>query len=255
MNKVLMVAAGFAVVLGVGVIFLQQQSIAEMRDEITALRMDVQRISKQRDTTRRQEMNGGEVAAVNSGNGTTDEQRAELMKLRDEVVELRKTMQEATLSAQAARGESPIPVKLIPAGELKNVGRATVPAAVETFLWAAVGGDVEAVANSILLDPAAQAKAQELFVRLPDAMRAQYRSPDNLVALMLAKDAAALSGMQVLGQRDVSADVVGVRVRFANDAGQTKEQGLAFQKTSGGLLLKISVNTVDKFAQQLSGGK
>ena len=254
MNKVLMSVVGFAAVLGVGG-FLQQQNLADLRDEITVLRMDVQRISRQRDPTRRQEMRVGEVAAVNLENGATDEHQAELMKLRDEVAELKKTIQEASRFAQAARGESPIPVKLIPAGELKNAGRATVPAAVETFLWAAVGGDVEVVANSILLDPAAQAKAQELFARLPDAMQAQYRSPDNLVALMLAKDAAALSGMQVLGQRDLSADVVGVRVRLANDAGQTKEQGLAFQKTSGGLLLKISVNTVDKFAQQLSGGK
>jgi len=43
---------------------------------------------------------------------------------------------------------------------------------------------------------------------------------------MLAKDASSLTGMQILGQRDVSPDVVGVRVRVANDEG--KDQGNQF---------------------------
>jgi len=55
--------------------------------------------------------------------------------------------------------------------------------------------------------------AQELFARLPAATQAQYGSPEKLIALMLAKDASSLTGMQILGQRDVSPDVVGVRVR------------------------------------------
>jgi hypothetical protein len=70
---------------------------------------------------------------------------------------------------------------------------------------------------------------------------------------MLAKDAAALSGMQVLGQRDLSADTVGVRVRLATEDGKTKEQGLAFQKTADGLRLRIPEDAVVKFAKQLGG--
>jgi len=170
---------------------------------------------------------------------------------------LKKTTQDtariAQAATQAARGESPIPVKITPIGDLKNVGRATASAAVETLLWAAAGGDVDVVASSIALDPSAQVKAEELFARLSDATRAQYGSPDKLIALMLAKDASAMTGMQILGQRDISADVVGVRVRLANEEGKTKEQGLAFQKTSDGLRLKIPDDVVEKYAKQLGG--
>ena len=100
---------------------------------------------------------------------------------------------------------------------------------------------------------AAMSRAQDLLARLPDATRAEYGSPDKLVALMLAKDAAALTGMQVLGQRDISPDVVGVRVRMSNEEGKTKETGLGFRKSSDGLKLIITEDVVKKYAGQLGG--
>lgn len=261
MNKLLTGVFALVAVLGTGMIFLQQQAIAELRGEIAGLRTDLQQMAKAQAEAAKAARPEGQVAssaAVGDANAPS-EQRAELAKLRAEIAALTKTTQEATRQAQAAtqaaRGESPIPVKLTPAGELKNVGRATASAAVETVLAAAFGGDVETLANSILLDQSAQAKADELFARLPESARAQYGSPDKLIALMLAKDAAALTGMQVLGQRDINPDVVGVRVRLATDEGKTKEQGLGFRKTSDGLRLIITDDVVKKYAGQLSGGK
>ena len=263
MNKFLVGLMGFGVVLAAGAMFLQHQAMVELREEIAALRSDVQQVAKQREATRREaakaEASGAAVAVITPESGAVDEQRAELAKLRNEIKALTASTQEVARQAQsavqAARGESPIPVKLIPASDWKNAGRATVPAAVETLLWAAAGGDVDALAKAIQLEPSAQVKAQELFARLPESTQAQYGSPDKLVALFMAKDAAAIAGMQILGQRDLSPDVVGVRVRVANDQGQTKEQTFAFQKTSDGLKLKVPDDFVNKSAKQLSGGK
>ncbi len=257
-NKLLLGVFGVVAVLETGMIFLQQQNIADLRGEVAGLRTELQQVTKaQADAARASRPQSQTTAAADTS--AADEQRAELAKLREEMAALKKSTQEvvrvAQAATQAARGESPIPVKLTPASELKNVGRATASAAVETVLAAAVGGDVETLANSILLDQSAEAKADELFARLPDSARAQYGSPDKLIALMLAKDAAALTGMQVLGQRDISPDVVGVRVRLATDEGKTKEQGLGFRKTSDGLRLIITDDVVKKYAGQLSGGK
>ena len=259
MNKVLTGVFALVAVLGTGMIFLQQQNLAELRSEIAGLRTDLQQVAKAQASA----VGAPRPPVVQSVAGADasawDEQRAELAKMREEIVALKKTTQDASRQAQAAtqaaRGESPLPVKLTPAGELKNAGRATASAAVETLLSAAYGGDVETVASSIALEPSAAAMAQELFARLPEATRAQYGSPDKLIALMLAKDASGLTGMQILGQRDISPDVVGVRVRFANEEGKTKEQGLAFRKTSDGLRMIVTDDVVKKYAGQLSGGK
>ena len=266
MNKFLAGFVGFGAVIAAGALYLQHATVAELRDEITALRADVQQMAKlQKDEAGRRRLDalaspGSQTAAVvTPENGSSDEQRSELSKLRAEIRALAESTQDvarvAQAAQQAAKGESPIPVKLIPVAQLKNAGKATANAAVETLLWAAAGGDVETVASTIVLDPSAQVKAQELFSRLPEATRAQYGSPEKLVALMLAKDASALTGMQILGQRDVTPDVVGVKVRLANEEGKTKEQGLAFQKTADGLRLKVPDDVVDKYARQLGGGK
>lgn len=258
MNKLWAGLVGFGVVLGAGGLYLQHESIEELRGEVTMLRADVQQVAAQRETARTEKEKAVAVATLTPENSRTEEDRADLARLRDEMKALRASTQEvarqAQAAAQAARGESPVPVKLTPVNELKNAGRATVSAAVETVLWAAAGGDVETLANSIQLDPPAQLKAQELFGQLPEASRAQYGSPEKLVALFLAKDAAAIAGMQILGQRDVSPDVVGVRVRVSNDEGKTKEQSFGFQKTPDGLRLKVPEEFVNKYAQQLSGG-
>jgi hypothetical protein len=260
MNKLVLGVFGVVAVLGTGMIFLQQQSIAELRGEIAGLRTDLQQRAKAQadlNATEASRPQGQAASSTPAEVGAADEQRAELAKLREEMAALRKSTQDvarqAQAATQAARGESPVPLKLVPAAELKNAGRTTASAAVETVLAAAFGGDVETLANSILLDQSAQAKADELFARLPDATRAQYGSPDKLIALMLAKDAAALTGMQVLGQRDINPDVVGVRVRLATDEGKTKEQGLGFRKTPDGLKLIITEDVVKKYAGQLGG--
>jgi len=256
-NKFSLGLLGFGVVLGAGTLYLQHESIAELRGELAAMRTEVQQLAQQREAARREEARAAALAAVAPENPRTDADRAELAKLRDEVNALQKNTQElnrvAQAATQAARGESPIAVALTPVGELKSAGRATVKAALETVLAAATSGDVDTLTGSILLSPGAQAKAAEWFAGLTDATRAQYGSPEKVVALMLARDAAGITGIQVLGQRDLSADTVGVRVRLADEQGKTKEQGLAFQQTPDGMKALIPDATVEKYAKQLAG--
>lgn len=253
MNKFLAGLVGFGVMLGAGAFYVQHEAIVELRSELTALRTEVQMAAKQHEAAQREAAKAPAVAVVTSENAPAEDSRAELTKLRDEVAALQKSTQEIARVVQSA-GQSTVPVKLIPASEWKNAGRATTAAAVETLLWAGAGGDVETMANAIVLDPTARAKAEAMFARLPDATRADYGSPEKLVALFLAKDAAAVTGMQILGQRDITPDVVGVRVRVANDEGKMKEQGFGFQKTGDGLRLVVTDQIVDKYAQQLAGG-
>ena len=257
MNKFFVGLVGFGLVLGAGGLFLQHESIAELRGEVAMIRADLAK--QQADVARapHPQEKAAAVAVILPDNSRGDDERAELAKLREDVRALKASTQEVARGAQGADqggGQNSLPLKLIPSSEWKNAGRATPSAAVETLLWAAQGGDVDTMTRMIQLDPAARAKGDALFAQLPAATQAEYGSPEKLVALFLAKDAAVVSGMQILGQRDVSADVVGVRVRVANDEGKTKEQSFGFQRGSDGLRLIITDKVVDKYAQQLAGG-
>jgi hypothetical protein len=75
------------------------------------------------------------------------------------------------------------------------------------------------------------------------------------MALMMAKDAAAVSGMQILGQREVTPDDVGVRVRLASDKGGTKDTNFLLHQSPDGWRMMLDDKAVAKFARQINGGK
>lgn len=64
----------------------------------------------------------------------------------------------------------------------QNRGAATPRAAVESALWAAAGGDVQALAALIELDPIARERAAALHEAMPAETRRQYATPDALLA-------------------------------------------------------------------------
>jgi hypothetical protein len=61
--------------------------------------------------------------------------------------------------------------------------------------------------------------------------------------------------MQVLGQREMSQDDVGMRVRFGNDNGNTKDDSFLLHRgTDGAWRLMLTDAAIDKFSKQLLGG-
>lgn len=73
----------------------------------------------------------------------------------------------------------------VSASDWRNVGRATPQDTLETTLWAAAGGDVETLAGLVsFADARARAAAQKLFDGLSEAQKAQYQTPERLVAAL-----------------------------------------------------------------------
>lgn len=253
------VAVGLGVVValtGGAALFIQQQSIAELRGEIALLRRDANEVAAQRAKV----ASAAKRAATDvpepkvAGRGADS---AEVAKLREEVDGLKKAAQEfgkVLQAAQAKQAESSIPTKLVPLAEWKNSGRATAASAMETVLWAAAGGEVDTLAQGIVFTPTAQAKANAWFAQLSDATKAQYGSPEKLVALMIAKDAANLSGMQILGQREITPDDVGLRIRVGGEDGKTKDDSFLLHRQPDGWRLTLPDQVVEKFAKQLANG-
>lgn len=111
-------------------------------------------------------------------------------------------------TAKPPRADTGVPLApgLVPVTSLGNAGRATPRATFATQLWAARSGDVELEATTLTFDDAARAKLEELRATLPPAMQAQYATPEQLMAFVLAGSPHPVGGMQVTGETPQDAD-------------------------------------------------
>jgi hypothetical protein len=266
MSKIAL-AAGIAVVAaGAAAFIVQHRSNQALRRDVAGLREEVRvGIAAVQANPARASLASESTTLVAHSGGASNVAADDLVKLREEIAALRKSSQVLTEFAQMAQAsaalkslggtETSIATKLTPAEALKNAGKSTPEAATETVLWAAFAGDVDALSNSVVFTPTAREKADAWFAGLSDSTRQQYGSPEKVIALMIARDAAGLSGMQVLGQKEIAPDNVGVRIRFGSTDGKTKDDNLLMRRGSDGWRMVLPDNAVEKFARQLSGKK
>ncbi len=181
--------------------------------------------------------------------GITATERGELARLRAEVNLLKIRTQELA-TAVNRNGGANAPLNLVPAAAWKNAGRDSPAAAAESLLWASDSGDLEVLANSVLLDAAARERAAAILARLPESARETYNTPEKLVALLLARDTDARA-MQVLGANLAGDDAL-VSLRLQKEDGKTKDEGYQFRRTPDGWRLVVPGKAVDKLGKKLS---
>jgi len=122
------------------------------------------------------------------------EERRAAEHLRRELSELRERIQRRLDAARTPVAANTVPRPTasvtLPAARgpenWRNVGRENPSAAIETALWAAQGGDVQLLSESLLLGPAGASQARALLNRLPASLRSDITTPEQLVALLMA---------------------------------------------------------------------
>jgi hypothetical protein len=265
MSKPIWGVALAGVGLGGAVITLQQADNRALRREVELLRGDVQRAVRALERgPMAAPVTGAETGNVGATAGAPTLAADELRRLREELEGLRKNTQalnrfaELAQLAQSAKelekSTGAMAVKIVPAGELRNVGKATPEAATQSVLAAAIAGDVEAVAGALTFTESARAKADAWFGTLSERVRQEYGAAEKVIALMMARDAAGLTGMQVLGAREVAPDNMGVRIRFASEQG-TKDDTLVLRRGTDGWRLLLTDQAVESMARKVSGKK
>lgn len=262
--KIFLVALALAIAAGVTALAVQQhRANAELRRAIAGLQVQLEKVEQHLSssvTPRAASVGEPTPAAIVTPERPLLEPndlarlREELAALKASTDQLNKFAQQAQAAAALKQAEANAPAKLTPVTELKNAGQTTPESAVETVIWAAAAGDVDALAGAIAFNAAARAKADAWFASLSEATRRQYGSPEKVAALMIAKDAAALSGLQVIGQRELNPNEVGVRIRVADDQGRTKDDNWLMHRSNAGWQLMLPEGAVEKFARQLRPG-
>jgi uncharacterized protein YoxC len=256
--KIVPIAFVVVVAFGIAGFLVQQRNTEALDNDVKELRASLERVNHELQVVKdqSQKLAAAQVVVAPDGASAKTSQASEFAELREQVAALKKQtagITQVIKEAQARAGDAAVATKLVPVNEWKNAGRATPGSTAETVLWAAAGGDVATIANAITLTDSARQKAEAIFARLSEQTRAEYGNVDNLAALMIAKDAATVTGMQVLGQRELSNDQVVVRMRFGNEEGKTKDQALPLQRSADGWKVIITDDPIDKWARQLSG--
>lgn len=193
----------------------------------------------------------------------TDIERAHLLAAHDQVLALR-----AELAALRARDEAArvVPVEsgvaerfavgaIMPSTEWRNMGASTPAAVLETALWAAAGGDVNTFAKCLRLEPDARVAARSLLANLPEAMRSQFGTPEQLMAFLTIKD-VPLGSAKV---RDWTGGIIPTdpiaasRVLFTSPDGKINDVQLIFMRVGEEWKLNMRQAAVEKYSTALKG--
>ena len=248
---------GFGVaslVVVVGGFWLQHQSTLQLRRHVALLRTEVSRLEQQQ-AERRSWPVAVELTAPAGGADVGEDVerlRAEIRALRVQTTELSRLMP-AGSKPPVARTSTALASPMVPASGWKDAGRSTPEATVETVLFAAMGGDLDTLAQALVFNDAIKAQAATWFEGLSETTRRDYGTPEKVIALMMAKDAGSLAGMQILGQREDGADNVVVRVRIGDDQGKTKDDKFEMRRSSDGWRLLVPDKAVEKYARMVKG--
>lgn len=190
-----------------------------------------------------------QVAAATAQADRLRELSAERLRLTAEAAQLETALREST---QPGPASAPPEQVTLNAAEWKNSGCSTPQAAVETALWAAAGGDVDALAGTLLLAGDARAAAERLLNKLSASQRAEYANPERLVALFAARELMNSAATARLLTESDDADA-SVRVRLRNDAGATQIGNLSLRHTADGWRIVVSTAAVSRYGRLLAG--
>ena len=118
-------------------------------------------------------------------------------------------------------------------------------------MWAAAGGNLEALATTFVLEEGARTKAAAVFATLPEAARAQYGTPEKLIAaLFIAKD---LPLSVKLGGVVAGPESTKLLLQVQTAGGGSQQTNILLRAEPDGWRVIVAEDTVGKYAAMLAG--
>jgi hypothetical protein len=179
---------------------------------------------------------------------------AALPQLRAEIAALHARERSATEQTAKRSPERFAAGAKVPAGDWRNAGAATSRAALETILWGAAGGDIDAFAQHLFLPDKVRPSAIALLESLPADVRGQYATPERLIAFLACKD-VPLGAAQVVAWHPLKTPTNGEQVRLQLSApdGNTRDVVLQFAPHADGWKLVVPHVAIAKYVTLLKG--
>lgn len=254
---------GCAALVSGGMILLRQHSVHErLATESTDLRardQEAGRLRAELELRAKERVTNEELAALRADHEAVVRLRGEV-----EALEIReKTAAKTRELPTAAPAPSPAPAPKFPtdpdmvlAADWKNLGRGTPEAALETTVWAVANGDMDTLAATLQVDAKSRAKLEQSLAALPNDLRAQYGTPEQLLALMVSKDIPD-GGMHILGPVQPRPDGMPdnfevMQLKLQDTKGGMKKTVVMVQKVSAEWQVIVPPEVVNKYVRQLA---
>lgn len=258
--KIMVGVTGIVVVAATALVMRQQQTTEALRTEIATLRAD----------------SGGVVALKAENQRLVEARKTELASAQiehDELVKLREA-REAFRKQLAQRreaagggagatgaggggavggGDNSTPPGMVSVDVMQNVGNSTPTATAETLVWAMQHGDVKRAAEMLTLGAAEKEKLAAFIQTMPEKMREDYGTPEQLIAFMLSGSPKPMGSVQLLGKDQISPneEVQHVQVQFQD--GDFRRDDVHFLRDGSGWKQLVSPTTVDRVIAYFKG--
>jgi RNA polymerase sigma factor (sigma-70 family) len=253
MTKLQIGIIGAVLVAGTAGLVLQQQDNARLRADNATLLQGSEELSRLREENMRLAKTGAEVAALRA-------EHAELVQLRNDVAALKSQAQAAsrapaTVSVGLPTAEkAPTVTGLVAIADMQNMGRATARAAGQTVAWAVHHGEIDTAASLLAFDPESRAKLEELITTLPDNLRAEYGTPERLMAFVMSGTPRPIAAVQVIDETQQGPDDYVQHVQLQYEDGRINVAPLRFHRTADGWQQIVAATTVDRVVTYLKSG-
>lgn len=179
--------------------------------------------------------------------------RAEVMNLRRELVNRQTSSGPEVQRVQAALGREVLPTALwLPTKQMKDLGRGTPHALLQTAFWAANAGQSAALRELLAFEPAVRARAEAILRALPESKRDGLGEPELLVTTAL-KQHAPVEDVQVLAEQFKGFDEAVEYVALRGRNGEEKVVALRLRWAPGGWRLLVPMEVVETAGRELRG--
>ena len=257
-TKIMVGITGLVVVAATTLTLRQQQATEELRTELATLRAEggPAAMAALREENRRL------VAARTEERAAAEGEHAELVKIRAEreayIKAVAAKAAAARHSAEAAGGRAPAEAGGLAPGMLSidvmsDVGRATPSAAAQTMLWALQRGDVKNAASVLAFEPAERAKLEAFIATLPEKIRQDYGTPEQMIAFVMSGSPKPIAGVQLLSKTQPDADTEVHRVQVQYKSGEIRQDDITFHRGDDGWKQVVSAPTVDHVIEYFKG--
>jgi len=120
-------------------------------------------------------------------------------------------------------------------------------------LWAASGGDLDVLKETLSINDETRAKAEEMLMTLPGAARSQYPTPEDLLAVVVAGN-VPLDKVQLVARQQIDADHVTEYLRLKNADGITRQVYLSLDQSPDGWRLVVPSSVVEQLGSGPANG-
>ncbi len=132
-----------------------------------------------------------------------------------------------------------------------DAGQDTPAATLESALWAAAGGELARLAETLTIEPAQKDQAAALLGLLPAEFQGRFATAEELVAFLMIKD-VPLGSAEVLQQAEI-AGAMRLSVRLADTEGKRKVVVLALKQAGPTWRLVVPEDAIERYAAFLQG--